>query len=270
MSLDECIKETEDGEQTAIVHLVHLSTGRKVDLFGMCHVGNSKYYQRIMNKLKEEDIVLYEGGAKIVPYLSGYASSETNKNYMIIIDLKKRMIAEKPKKKKDWEELAEELRKRTKVISQTEGINYYHLPDNWKNVDISSKELRKKLDLDIIKHLENYEIAGLFSFLPNWLGGRKIREFGLKQFDYVKKKEVFEKINREREEKIYEIIDDLESKSEIKRIGVMYGADHIPLIQERLFSKGYVLDVNSPIEWMNAILSVIGAFKEFNHKNSNN
>lgn len=48
------------GLQTAVLHLVHPGTGRRVDLVGAVHIADEGYYRAVQRLLEQDDAVLYE------------------------------------------------------------------------------------------------------------------------------------------------------------------------------------------------------------------
>lgn len=48
------------GLQVAVVHLLHPTTGRRVDLIGAVHVADAAFYREVQRLLEADDVVLYE------------------------------------------------------------------------------------------------------------------------------------------------------------------------------------------------------------------
>ncbi len=48
------------GLETAVLHLVHPGTGRRVDLVGAVHIADAAYFQEVQRLLERADLVLYE------------------------------------------------------------------------------------------------------------------------------------------------------------------------------------------------------------------
>ncbi len=262
MSLEGFVKLSEECEQTAIVHLVNPDTGMKVDLISVSHIGTQPYYEELQKRLLDEDVVLYEGGNSKVAFYEKYARAETLRQNQQIDQSTKNLSRDYPDKKDKWQGVGESLKTRTRLVGQTEGIDYYNLPDNWILSDLSQDELTTGLRAKSHLKLLCYEVAGKLASLPIWLGGKRIRDWGASNLDNFLRSSEAEAKNREREEKVYRNLETAETDPAVARAGILYGAEHMPFIEQRLSEKGYIRDTAKPTEYLTFRLTLQGALKE--------
>jgi len=262
MGIDEFVRVSEEREQTAIVHLVNPDTGMRVDLISVSHIGTKQYYEVLQERLSEEDVVLYEGGNSKAPFYEKYARSETIIQNQQIDQTIRNLSRDHPDKKDKWGWVGETLKAKTRLIGQTEGIDYDNLPENWVLSDLSQDELTTGLGAKSLLQLLCYEVAGKLASLPIWLGGKRIRDWGERNLnDFLRGDEAEEK-NRKREEKVYGNLKTAEATSDVARVSILYGAEHMPFIEQRLIDQGYVRDTAKPTEYFTFRLTLQGALKE--------
>jgi hypothetical protein len=53
-------KHPREGLEVALIHMLHPDTGRRVDLVGAVHMGDTAYYREVQRLLEAADVVLYE------------------------------------------------------------------------------------------------------------------------------------------------------------------------------------------------------------------
>lgn len=73
-------------------------------------------------------------------------------------------------------------------------------------------------------------------------------------------------MNRQREKKVYENLKKIEQTTKAKRIGILYGAAHMPVIEQRLIQEGYTRNNKKPKEYIKFNLSIQEALKEIHNK----
>ncbi len=263
MTLESYLQKNEESEQTAIVHLVNPKTNVEVDLVSTSHIGKPGYYEEIRERLGEADVVLYESGSSFKKsFYDRYSKAETAHQGRIINKAIKKMIKSHPVKREIYRSVGEKLKERVKLISQTRAIDYDNLPKSWISSDLDSRELIQKLSGKSLFKLWLIEIAGKISSLPNFLGGGRLREYRNKTMSEFLESPEGLKINRERERTIYEQLSKTGKKPNVKKVGVLYGALHMPFIEQILIQNGYIYNNEKGIDYLTYKLTPNGALRE--------
>ncbi len=260
MLLEEYFKESDKSEKTSIIHLLNSDYQIEIDLISIKHIGRPQYYNEINEILFTKDIVLYEGRENLKTDLyKKFAKEETIFRNKQVNKFIKNKIKKFSFNKKNWEDIGEYMKRETKLISQTEGIDYSNLSPNWILSDLSNKEIVERLKVKSLIHLLGYEIANQFIILPSFFLGNKIMNSGLNSLDKFLKCPEIDLINRKREQKIYSNLSNLEKENNTKKIGILYGAHHMPFIEQELKIKKYFRIQQNPIEYIIVNLTISGA-----------
>lgn len=106
---------------------------------------------------------------------------------------------------------------RSILMSQHRGIDYVNLPRNWHKADLSYQELEQLLSKYLSKNAEKGDAIKRFKALLGF----------------------FAEFNEQREGKLLTTLEDLELDGGVKTIGILYGSEHLPKIEQILIERGY-------------------------------
>ncbi len=266
---DEYIKVDDKTIQMPVV-VMENNKGTTVNLFGTIHIASPKYYYQVYSELnKSNDVVLYEWIKKegkqtlkdklifintitinkLYGNLSNAINDSTKKKLSKIF---RKIIKKNPDKEWDYEKYKQVLLDQAKVVSQSEGIDYAHLPELWEHADITTKEITKKTNIfsrQNIKYLWLNIWASLF--WSKFFLKRIAKNFfsGIKSIKTSKSP--LDELNILREQKVLDKISDYEQTK--SKIWVFYGSAHLENLENSLKKKWYL---RKNIFYMDAIRKV--------------
>jgi hypothetical protein len=129
------------------------------------------------------------------------------------------------------------------LVSQRDAIDYDNLPANWYHADLTHDEIKAQIG---ILSSENFAF-GFLRFASNlamnhqWAMDKLVERAVTKGLISTRVNTNFiPRINRARETRVYEQVERLEQSEDINRIGVFYGAAHLPYLERELAQRGYV------------------------------
>lgn len=224
------------GLQVAVTEYVAPNSSVTLTLYGVVHVGESKYYDQVQKNLDKFDTVLYEGvksGAK--PNPETVALNTMQKLMGLVLGLK----------------------------FQKDGIDYTR--KNLVHADISMDELQKSLDgkslTPLGQYLDTNQLESFLktikpfldlaeNFLQEWIKTNpefqtKIKaqfaqQLGQADINKQMSPEMYKAIVLDRNQIVIDVFQEqLQNHPEKKSYAIFYGAAHMPDFEKRLAKMGY-------------------------------
>ena len=261
MGLEDYVREDEVKEEVAVVHLVNPSTIKRIDLVGAVHIGSQEYYDSVRELLNGCDAVLYEriipgsgnhslrdkfifsNGIRLSEFYRNIAESVTRHYTEQITGAVEKVSKKAPDRIDLLNKYRDQLIGELRLVFQRDAIDYDNLPPNWYHADLTHDEMKAQVGIFSGANL----VFGLLRFASNlgmkyqWVMDKLVEEIvteGL--ISTGMDTNPIPQIDKVREAKVYEQVDALEQNTEINRIGVFYGVNHLPYLESELSKRGYM------------------------------
>ncbi len=248
--------------------------GRKVELIGAVHLGESQYYKDLEEIFGKCDKLLFEMvGGEDIPRM-GELTRKQKSGAPLSAEEKEEMARLVAKAEKAYEDsnvfmkllgpMYKAVASALGMVSQKEGIDYYGHA-SFVHADMTAEELEKEMDRHGTSFLSdamsisrrqkkmnrNVDMDPL-ALLGAVLGGnyRYVKGEVIKLFEEFEDGQDsggWSVILDGRNEKCFEVFDVVNKDRDNKRIGIFYGAAHLPGMHKMLLDRGFKLD---KVEWL--------------------
>jgi hypothetical protein len=151
------MRKRQDQLQTAVWHYIHATTGSRLTLIGMIHVGNEAYYQRVRQTMME----LESAGAQVhyerVRKLTDEQFAALSDHDRVRVERNRQMSVTR--------------RQVFDLIGLSHQMDHLNPPDSWLNTDMDELTLarklplRKKNDINFLDNLKDERTKRIFSSL---------------------------------------------------------------------------------------------------------
>lgn len=248
-SKESYIEITDTKERSCVVRLENPKTGKEIDLIGMVHIGTPGFYNEVQDISQACDAVIYEqvkstqnkqpDRVKVSNFSDLYTriAEKVSKFRIDTLRKLKPFLCEQYEDESKVEEIIDELSERFRMVYQGEAIDYDNAPENWKNADLNNEEFLRHASWGQRLILKLVDFKWLRKFISSQIAKIVNNEGLLKRLN--KRAPSKSKVDRLREEKVYEAVSELTDDESINRIAIQYGLAHLPFIEEGLARIGY-------------------------------
>lgn len=233
--------------------------GRRVDLVGVCHIGERRYYKQLNRILATYDRVLYElvDGEKYSYYqvlarkvVEGTATEQEKKEY----EAYRKQVAEQKQSRSILSDLYSQTADRLKLVDQMSSVDYGY--EHFVYADLSMEEFNRAMNargesmLGLIfsaaRESLSLDTLTSFSFRRDVVS---LRRAFMKSMEKQSQKSVMEdsSIILDRNLRCMQVLDEQLKNPEVRKVAIFYGALHLRHFHEMLHSKGFTL---KSVRWL--------------------
>lgn len=245
--------EDPGGLKVAHVALRNRTTGRRVVLEGVVHIGEKVYYQRLQKRLATYDHVLFEA-VRPADFVGPMTPPPEGSQLSVVAYLSRSLGLSRQLESLDytrsnfvWADLSqEEFAKLAGLSGVSElGLLGAVVTSALKNSLFTTTPTDTKADLASAQIGEDILSLGM----AQNLGEREMKWFLARQLmnahglsTEVLDPQLRNALEDAREKRALEVMERTFKEKPRSRVAILYGAGHMPSLQDRLMSSGYVID----------------------------